>query len=64
MKQFFSTNEAAEYLDLVPATLRYHIYQAKDLTGQILGNSLLFTREQLDEFKANKRPPGRPKMQD
>ena len=61
IKQFFSTNEAAKYLNLSVASIRYHLYRAKDLTGASLGNSLMFTREELDRFHSNKRPPGRPK---
>ncbi len=60
MKQFFSTNEAAEYLDLAVPTVKYHLYRSKRLNGQMIGNSLMFTRDQLDEFKVVRRPVGRP----
>lgn len=61
MKQIFSTREAAEYLGLSLHTMRYHIHYVKTIKGQKMGNSLMFTREQLDDFKANKRSAGRPK---
>ena len=61
MKQVFSTKEAAKYLALSVRSVYYHLYQAKDLKGEPLGNSLMFTKETLDNFKLNKRSPGRPK---
>lgn len=61
MKQIFSTREAAEYLGISFNTMKYHIHYAKTVEGQKVGNSLMFTRDQLDEFKVNKRPQGRPK---
>ncbi len=61
VKQFFSTKEAAEYLNLSVRSIYYHLYRAKDLKGEPLGNSLMFTRETLDHFQVNKRSPGRPK---
>ena len=61
MKQFFSTSEAAEYLDLSIPTIKYHLYRSKKLSAQMFGNSLMFARDQLDKFKATPRPVGRPK---
>ncbi len=61
MKQFFSTNEAAKYLSLSIPTIKYHLYKSKKLSAQMFGNSLMFTRGQLDEFKVIPRPVGRPK---
>ncbi len=61
MKQIFSTQEAAGYLKLSVASVKYHLYHAKDLKGEMFGNSLMFTKDQLDHFQVNKRPPGRPK---
>lgn len=62
MKQVFSTKEAAEYLKLSIASIRYHLYHTKDLKGEPFGNSLMFTKETLDQFKINKRPYRRPKQ--
>ena len=61
IKQFFSTKEAAEYLNLGVRSIYYHLYRAKDLRSELIGNSLMFTREELDRFHSNKRPSGRPK---
>lgn len=60
-KPFYSTTEAAEYLGLSLAALKYHIHIAKNITGHLVGNSLVFTQEELDRFQANKRPQGRPR---
>lgn len=62
-KALFSTTEAAEYLNLSLAAIKYHIYQAKSLSGQLIGNSLVFTKDQLDQFKLVRRPQGRPKKE-
>jgi hypothetical protein len=59
-KAFYSTAEAAEYLGLSVAALKYHIHVAENIKGHLIGNSLMFTQEQLDEFKRTKRPQGRP----
>ena len=61
MKQFFTTNEAAKYLSLSVPTIKYHRYTSRMLSGRMFGNSWMYTRKELDEFKANKRPAGRPK---
>jgi hypothetical protein len=60
MKQFFTTKEAAEYLDLSIASIKYHTHKTKKLRGEKYGHTLLFTRETLDVFKATPRPVGRP----
>lgn len=61
--KLYSTTEAAEYLDKTVASLKYHIHVAKTLKGQLVGHSLVFTQEELDRFKRNERPPGRPPKQ-
>jgi hypothetical protein len=60
-KSLFSTEEAAAYLGISVAALKYHVHIGKNLTPEKVGNSLVFTRPQLDHFLANKRPQGRPK---
>jgi hypothetical protein len=62
-KTLFSTTEAAKYLGLKIPAMKYHIFVAKNLTGQKLGNSLVFTKDQLDQFKLVRRPQGRPKKE-
>lgn len=60
-EKLYSTAEAARYLGLSVATVKYHIYQAKDLSPDTtIGRNLVFTQATLDAFAANKRSPGRP----
>jgi hypothetical protein len=52
--ELFSTKKAAEYLGLKPETIKYHVYTSKYLKPLLVhGRALVFTKEQLDEFKAN-----------
>lgn len=60
-KDLFSIAEAAEYLGLEEATVKYHVYTAENLTGQKIGRSRVFTKQELDAFAENKRPQGRPR---
>lgn len=59
-KKLFSTAEAADYLGLKLSTMKYHVFTAGNVRFQMVGNSLVFIRSDLDEFKKNKRGPGRP----
>lgn len=59
----FSTTEAAKYLQISLSTVKYHLYETKALKGALVGNSLVFTQEQLDQFKLDRRPQGRPKKE-
>lgn len=56
----YSTEQAAEYCQMSVAAIKYHIHRAKDLKGQLIGNSYIFTRDDLDSFLKNKREQGRP----
>ena len=66
----YSTEDAANYLGPIfgwkdPLTaLKYHIHKAHNIEGQLIGHTLMFTQEALDEFKATKRPRGRPRKGD
>lgn len=62
MKNIFSSTEAAEYLGISLPALKYHI-RLKHVKPEMVGNSLVFTRKQLDKFKSTKRPPGRPRKE-
>jgi hypothetical protein len=59
----YGTEQAAEYLGLSVPGVKYHVYTTKRLTPQLVGKSLVFTREQLDEFNATRRGPGRPRKE-
>ncbi|MBN1430461.1 MAG: hypothetical protein JXB07_18975 [Anaerolineae bacterium] len=58
--RLFSTEKAAEYLGLKMPLMKYHIHKSKRLKGQKVGHSLVFTQNELDQFKATERKPGRP----
>jgi hypothetical protein len=60
--QLYGVKEAAEYCGLVVRTIKYHIYESSELQADaLIGHSLVFTQETLDEFLARRRPVGRPK---
>jgi hypothetical protein len=63
MDKLYNTKEAAHELGITVAGLWYHI-QAGNITPTKVGKTLIFTRAQLDEFQANRKPAGRPKMED
>ena len=59
--KLFSTKQAARYLGISVATMKYHIHVGKNIKPQIVGHGAVFTLEQLDEFKRNRRKPGQRK---
>ena len=61
--KLYSTKEAAEYIGISVSAMKYHIHTAKTVQPLHIGNSLIFTQEMLDEFKANRRPQGRPRKE-
>jgi excisionase family DNA binding protein len=55
-----TTKEAAEYLGVDPGTIRYHLYTSKYLKPyKVIGRTLVFTHDQLDELKKTMPAPGR-----
>lgn len=73
--ELFSARQANFYIarqlqkrgvQITSRAIDYHITQKKDLRGQLVGRTMLFTRRQLDEYVANfdKLPKrGRPSKQ-
>lgn len=60
--QIFSTHEAADYLGIAVITMKKYIHDSHEIEGTMVGNSLVFSRQQLDEFYAKpRRPVGRPR---
>jgi hypothetical protein len=58
----YDTKAAAEYVGVKKETISYHLYVSQDLQPSFyIGRSPAFTRENLDNFMANKRGQGRPK---
>lgn len=61
--ELYSTKAAAQYVRISLSAMKYHVHTAKNIIPRKVGNSLVFTQEQLDEFKANRRPQGRPRKE-
>jgi hypothetical protein len=60
-QQIYDSKAAAKYLGIGLQTLKDHVYTYKDLSGQVVGGALVFTRAELDRFKAApRRGRGRP----
>jgi len=56
--KFYSTQQAADYLEIQPETIKKH-YQQGHLHGTLVGHSMIYTQEDLDAFKATwKRTKG------
>ena len=59
--KFLGIAEAAKYLGKARhwknpiSSLKYHVY-AGNIKPQLVGHSLVFTKQQLDEFLAARRP--------
>lgn len=54
-RRYFSLREAAEYTGTSLGTLRAHVYTYGRIAGAVIGRTLVFTREQLDDYLANGR---------
>lgn len=57
--ELFTAEQAAVYLGISLATLRYHVRE-RNIEYMTFGKSLAFAKDHLDAFKANKRAPGNP----
>lgn len=57
-RQIFGTREAADYLGLVPQTVRWHVNVKGDLEPdrRIGGRFMVFTRETLDAYLEGREP--------
>lgn len=58
----FSTIDAAKYIEISLPALKYHIKEG-NIKPVLVGNSLVFTKVQLDEFIKIRRAPGRPRKE-
>lgn len=63
MPEIYSLAEAAQELGLTISALKYHIYQTKLITPQLVGHSFILTKKDMDEFKALKLKRGRPRKE-
>ena len=58
--KLYSTKEAAAYLGVKEETVKYHVYVSNSLHPERVGNSLVFTEEELQRFQRDRRPAHRP----
>lgn len=54
-KTLFSLRDAARYTNTPEGTFRHHVYVQKRIQGIVVGHTLVFTKEQLDDYVANDR---------
>lgn len=54
-RQFYSVRDAAEYTGIPYGTLKRDVYVDGRLPGVLVGRTTVFTREQLDDYKARGR---------
>ncbi len=62
---FYKTADAASYLEIHLSTFKYHFHAAHNVRPlvDVDRRLALFTKQQLDEFKADRRPRGRPRKE-
>jgi excisionase family DNA binding protein len=56
-----TTQEAATYLGLSVRTVRYYVAERRLATARTIGRTMMFSRSELDRFKALPRKGGRRK---
>ncbi len=54
-QRFFSFAEAVTYTGVPEGTLRNHVYVQGRIPRYVIGRSAVFSKEQLDDYKANGR---------
>lgn len=56
-----TVKEAASYLGVSERTVKNYVYESGHLVGQLRGNTLFFSKAELDRVKANPPQDGRPR---
>ena len=56
-----TTQEAATYLGLSVRTVCYYVAEGRLHKARVIGRTMMFSRQELDRFKAIPRKGGRPK---
>jgi len=59
----YSTEEAAKYLGVSVSLVKYYKHVDGRLSGQKIGNSLVFTQQELDDLNETRKKVGRPSTQ-
>lgn len=60
LTDIFDMEEAAEYIGISKDMMYTYVTRQQRLRGKTVGNSMAFSRQQLDEFKKTMRKPGKP----
>ncbi len=60
--RMYGTDQAGDYLGLTVDGMKYHIHRQGNLSGTMVGGSLVFSLRDLYEFERNKRKVGRSKQ--
>ena len=74
LKNIFTHRDAADYLGVTPATIKYHVHVSRKLKGTLLNPRMrVFTKAELDALAEDlgrtpgqepQRGPGRPRKED
>jgi hypothetical protein len=59
--QEFTADQAAEYLEISREQFNTYASRQKRISGRKVGTSVLYSQAELDRFKAERKPMGRPK---
>ena len=60
--EIYDVRGAAAYLGLKPETIKYHLYVSRRLVPSArFAKAIVFTRSDLDKFRALNRPAHRPR---
>jgi excisionase family DNA binding protein len=62
-KQLYTTQEVADAMNVSDAYVRQMIATGKAHPLQQIGRTWVFTRDELERLRTNRKPPGRPKKQ-
>jgi excisionase family DNA binding protein len=60
LNEIYDMSEAAQYLGISKEMMITYVSRQGRLRGKKIGNSMAFSRQQLDEFKRSMRRPGKP----
>jgi len=56
-EKLYNVEQAASYLGIEKKDMLFHANQTKEVRGQVIGRSLVFTRSELDTFKQSWNDP-------
>ncbi len=62
-KQLYTTQEVADELDVTRDYIHKMINRGKAHPSQKLGHIYVFTKEEIERLRTNRKPPGRPKKE-